>query len=283
MNSNSLIFRALEFYGLRLHHRGQSVLHERIRDLLKANVDVELEVTRDGLRWVLNPSDYVQAPLFWLGSHDYWDVYHVEKLLRPGDVIFDVGANYGYYSIALATRLQKACEVHAFEPNLPAYQQLVKHIEMNNLTDVITTHRVALSDAEGTGSMVGRPDNSGAASVQPGEGDIVLTTLDAFTQAKGINRIDFMKIDIEGFEERLLRGGGDTISRFNPIIFIEIQPTTLLREGSSVERVVEMLQGFGYRLLQATKDKLLPLRRLPIGAELVNAFCVPAQKNDRLS
>ena len=283
MKSNSLLFRALEFYGNHLHHRGQWFVHQKLRDLLRADVDADLEVTRDGLRWVLNPSDYVQAPLFWLGTHDYWDIYHIKKLLRPGDVIFDVGANFGYYSIALATALQKACQVHAFEPNFPTYQRLVRHIELNNLGDVIAVHRVALSDVAGMGSMVGRPDNSGAASVHPGEGDIVLTTLDAFCQAHQVSRLDFMKIDIEGFEEKLLQGGTESIPRFNPILFIELQPTTLTREGSSVERVVDLLRGFGYQLYTHRRDQLSPLRRLPTGSELVNAFCVPTQRSDRLS
>lgn len=277
MNRDSLRFRALELYGTRISHRGQWFVHEKLRELLRVSVDGDLNVVRDGLQWVLNPSDHQQSGLFWLGAQDYWDIYHIKKLLKPGDIIFDVGANFGYYSIILSSALHKQCSVHAFEPNPPTSVRLLRNIELNNLADVITIHRIGLSDAEGTGRMIERPDNSGAATIDTTqqEGNAILTTLDSFCKMHGIYRINFMKIDIEGFEERLLLGGTESLKRLKPTIFIELNPPTLARENSSVERVADLLRHSGYKLYASQRRKLLPMRRLPQGDEIVNAFCFP--------
>lgn len=277
MNPDSLRFRALELYGTRVNHRGQWFVHEKLRGLLRVNVDADLKVTRDGLQWVLNPSDHMQSGLFWLGAQDYWDIYHIKKLLKPGDIIFDVGANFGYYSIILSSALRKQCSVHAFEPNPPTYERLLRNIELNDLSEVIATHRLGFSDVGGTGHMIERADNSGAATIDTTQqgGDAVLTTLDNFCGAHGIDRIDFMKIDIEGFEERLLHGGSESFRRLKPIILIELNRPTLARENSSVERVADLLGQFGYKLYASQRRKLLPMRRLPKGDEIVNAFCFP--------
>lgn len=277
MKPDSLRFRALEIYGTRLNHRGQWLIHEKLRKLLHVDVDTELEIQRDGLRWTLNPSDHMHAGVFWLGAQDYWDIYHIKRFLKPGDIIFDVGANFGYYSIILSSALRKQCTVHAFEPNPPTCDRLLKNIELNDLGDVINVHRIGLSDTEGRGSMIERSDNSGAATIDTtsDEGSAILTTLDEFCEAQRIDRIDFMKIDIEGFEERLIHGGSHSLGKLKPKILIELNPPTLARENSSVERIAELLGNLGYKLYASHRRKLLPLERLPQGDEIVNALCLP--------
>ena len=116
MKPTSLVFKALEFYGTRIPHRGQWWVHDRLRRALRANIDVELEVERIRLKWQLNPSDYTQSEFFWLGANEYWDSFHIKKLLRKGSVIFDNGANFGYYAIALCNALGRNCKVLPLSP-----------------------------------------------------------------------------------------------------------------------------------------------------------------------
>ena len=149
MNERSLAFKALEFYGNRVRHCGQRRIHARLRDLLKANIDCEIEVERAGIPWLPNPSDYVQSGLFWPGERDRWDAYHVKRLLPAGAVICDVGANFGYYALALATFLERNCRVFAFEPSPETRAGLEQNITMNHLDGVITVMSCALSDAPG--------------------------------------------------------------------------------------------------------------------------------------
>src|SRR5262245_22412801 len=111
----SALIRILEFYGTRVRHRGQWRVHTILRRILKPDVDADFQVTRGGLRWRLNPSDFVQADLFWFGHKDYWETHHLRKMLQRGSVLFDIGANIGYYALTLAATLRNECLVHAFE------------------------------------------------------------------------------------------------------------------------------------------------------------------------
>src|SRR5271157_5173518 len=125
----SLLERTLLFYGTRLpNHPRKWWLHDRLRRMSGVAVDQDIEVVRDGLRWLLNPSDFEHAGLFWLGSKDPWDLYHLRRLAGPGCVFFDIGANFGYYSLALAAALDRQCRVYAFEPNPKTYARLLRHI-----------------------------------------------------------------------------------------------------------------------------------------------------------
>lgn len=272
----SLGFRFMQWYGLNAHHPGQWRVHAVLRQVLKVKVDADLPAERQGLHWILNPSDYPQEDLFWLGESDRWDLLHARRFLRPGAVVFDVGANFGYYALMLAAALRGECEVHAFEPSASTHARLVKHVALNGM-ECVHPHRLALSDVPGTASMNSRQGNSGASFLEMGGGEVAVTTLDEFVEGRGLRRLDFMKIDVEGFEERVLRGGERTLRRLRPIVLLEVQPTTFERTGSSVQRVVDLLTGAGYQLWRAQKRRLVPLEIVDRPGYLVNAFAVPAE------
>ncbi|MBA5865470.1 MAG: FkbM family methyltransferase [Nitrospira sp. CR1.3] len=281
MNPDSKLFKLLEFYGTRLHHRGQWKIHAMLREWLKPNVDVDLEVVRDGHRWLLNPSDFVQTEFFWLGERDTWDIRHAKRLIHAGDVLLDVGANFGHYSITLADAVGRACEIHAFEPFPPNADRLRTNIRLNGLERHIHVHPVGLSDSSGVGKMMIRADNSGAATLAVteeaavGARNIELTTLDAFCERHGIAKVDFIKVDVEGFEEKMVSGGTKTIERFAPNMLIEFDPPKLTRAGSSVDRLAAQLRQLRYGLWVAERDRLVPLKDLPRGQDYINVFCIP--------
>ena len=276
MIPGSVGFRFLEWYGLHGKHPGQWRVHAALRNLLHASIDAELPVERQGLRWVLNPSDYPHRELFWLGESDRWDLLHSRRFVKPGAVIFDVGANFGYYGLMLAEGLGRDCDVHAFEPTEETFARLTRHVAMNRM-ECVHAHRLALSDAPGTASMQGRDGNSGAAFVDPGGGEVRVTTLDAFVAEQGIRRLDFVKIDVEGFEERVLRGADRALRELRPTLLLEIQPMTLERASSSVPQLVELLTARGYALWRSQKERLVPLEAGEIQDSLVNGFAIPAR------
>jgi len=272
----SALFRLLEFYGTRMHHRGQWRLHTLLRQILKPDVDADYQVTRGGLRWQLNPSDFVQADLFWFGRKDYWETYHLCRLLRQGSVLFDIGANIGYYGITLAATLGNECRVYAFEPFPATYEVLVTNIALNGLTETISAHRQALSDRERVARMRTRVgSNSGSARLDTAGESISTTTIDIFCSTHSIDRLDFVKIDAEGHEEFILAGGAQTIRQHRPLILLELDPPLLNDAGSSVERVVSLLRSHGYTLRTARRNTLVPMETLPAGRVVVNAFAFP--------
>jgi FkbM family methyltransferase len=278
MDNSSFVFRALEMYGTRFHHPGQWRVHARLREALHANIDRYMEVERRGLRWVLNPFDYVQQNLFWLGEHDRWDLFHVKRLLAPDAVICDIGANFGYYSLTLAEHLKPKGRIFAFEPHPATRGRLERHVAMNRLGDVVNVMPCALSDAPGILRMTSREDNTGAAHISnEGNIEVEVSTLDNFCDLHQLSRLDFVKIDVEGFEVRVLRGGEHTLKTFRPKLFVEMLPTQLERTGSSAAELANTLRGYGYSLYVSDRKRLLPLNTLPGESDLINVFCFPSE------
>lgn len=279
-NINSALVKALELYGNRVHHRGQWWVHPKIRKLLRIDCNRDVEVTRGGLRWRLNPADHIQADLFWLGEYESWDSFHIRRLLPRECTLFDVGANFGYYSLSICRILSGNCRIYAFEPSSLSYERLSRNIRMNSLQDHIHAYRIALCDFSGTGYVLEWPGNSGGDAIALAGGDepVALTTLDEFCQSEKVNKIDFIKIDVEGFEERVLRGAENSIHQFRPVMLVELNPPTLRRQNSSVESLVDRLKSHHYRLCVANRRRLEPLRQLPHTLDYVNAFCFPEER-----
>jgi FkbM family methyltransferase len=278
MKRDSMIFRFLEYYGTHFNHRGKWWVHSRLRKFLGADINEEIEISREGLRWVLSPGDHVQADLFWYGSKDMWDVYHLKSFLKPRSTLFDIGANFGYYSLTMARILGKDCQIFAFEPTPSIFDRFRKHISINFMEDVIHAHGIGLSNVEKEEKICVVEENTGASYIEPGATkgvDISLSTLDGFCSKNNVGKIDFIKIDTEGFETFVLEGGKATIAKDKPVILIELNPSCLIRAGSSLQDVVGFFKSHDYGLYHAKRDKLLPLLDLPHEGDYANAFCIP--------
>jgi FkbM family methyltransferase len=222
---------------------------------------------------VLNPGDYGEGHLFWVGSYDIWERYHIERLLPKGSVMFDVGTNFGLYALTLAHQLGPTVTIHCFEPNPITYVRLKRNMSLNHMRN-LHPHQLGLGDWEGAARIVGNDTNSGAASLAEGQGTLI-TTLDRFCEEHGIQRLDFLKVDIEGFEPRLLKGGRRSLERFKPMMQIELNPPVLVHAGSSVDEVLDLLRSLGYELYLVKRDRLVSLRGLPDQpGYLINCFCV---------
>ena len=224
----------MQWYGLNAHHPGQWRVHAVLRQVLKVQDRRGPSGRAPGSPLDPEPLRLPPEGSLWLGESDRWDLLHARSFLRPGAVIFDVGANFGYYALMLAAALRGECEVHAFEPSASTHARLVKHIALNGM-ECVHPHRLALSDVPGTASMNSRQGNSGASFLELGGGEVAVTTLDEFVEGRDLRRLDFMKIDVEGFEERVLRGGERTLRRLRPIVLLEVQPRRSSAPAPSVQ------------------------------------------------
>ncbi|MCG3148423.1 MAG: hypothetical protein PCFJNLEI_01866 [Verrucomicrobiae bacterium] len=276
-----LLTKLLLGYGnLFPYHSGKATLHNWLRRVFQIEVTGETEVTRRGLRWQLDPEDCMQSPLFWVSTRDRWGLHHLTQHLPSGAVVFDVGANFGYYSLTIAAHLKRNCQVYAFEPQRGTFQRLQTNIVLNQLEHVVHCHCLGLSDQESQAQLVIKPGNYGATfvSTQADGESIRLTTMDGFCAVHKVNRLDLIKCDVEGFEERVLRGGYQMIQEHQPVIYIEINPPTLHRAGTSAANLVNLLRGFGYDLMRIQHHHLVPLPEIPQGEDYEDCFCLPRGK-----
>ena len=273
----ALVKQLLQTYASLPYHRGKAQVMDSCLNIFGVTVKGDQDVTRQGLRWRLNPEDYPHFMLYWFGVYNRWEVWHLEQLTPPHGTFFDIGANYGYYSLMLTSHLGPGLTTHAFEPNPPTLARLRLHARINDLEKQICCHGVALADKPGRASLTLRGDNSGAAFLSGGE-SLEVSTLDSFCREHGVERIDSMKIDVEGSEEKLIRGGTESLDRFRPSILIELNPPALRRSGTSVENTVRLLTSLGYELFEVQRGTRRPLRSLPQGDDYTDALCIHKSK-----
>jgi len=280
MHPNSLTWKILEFYGTRVPHRGKWKIHAFLRSLLHLHHDGDLQVRRQGLLWTLNPADFVQTHLYWTNEYEPWDLFHLRRWAHPGSVILDVGANFGYYSLKLASALRGEGRVFAFEPSSAIFSRLEQNIRLNCLESLVTAIRSGLSDDVGFAHLEQCEANSGAATLSmEGKGErIVLDTLDNFCETQKISKFNLIKIDVEGNELRVLRGGTRVFASHKPIIMLEFNTSALNRLGTTVEELSDQLMTWDYGLFAAKRGTLAPFRLRRSVPTMRNVFCIPKAK-----
>lgn len=188
-------------------------------------------------------------------------------------VFLDVGANIGAYSLFAAKRVSLGGRVYAFEPQHETFARLIHNIELNEFDNIIAEH-CAVGCTEGEIEIVTDSDTakSYVKSCELRDGDnrlerCPLVTLDRYLCHEGVERVDCFKIDVEGFEYNVLKGGENFIKEYVPsIIQVELFDDLLYRSGSSVAKVCEFLEIFGYCCYELPEEQL-KLKPIPIGRQ----------------
>ena len=243
----------------------------------------------DGLRVLIHPCNEMSRALYVSGLYEPTDAVVIGRLLPPGGTFFDLGANMGVFSLLAAQRLGPAGEVHAFEPSAREYTRLVDNLRLNGLAHRVRAERAALADRAGCGYLrVAEDTHSGlntlgdgfayAGVAEAGLETVPVLRLDDYVRAQGVQRLDVIKMDIEGGEGRALAGAGTVLRGLRPRIVFEVNESALGRQGSSAAQVQDLLAGHGYRLWQiddATAD-LLPLADLTRSAS-GNVVALPGE------
>jgi FkbM family methyltransferase len=214
-------------------------------------------VTGGGIRMVWYPEDLRTAPDVLVNTGTYEPV-ESEALLRAAAgarVIFDVGANIGFYSLHWAAALAPGGSVHAFEPVPVTFERLQRNIELNGVGDTVLASNFALG-SEKTTVTIYLPTFSGSSAsslknLHPDEESIQVEarveTLDDYFASRGLDRLDFMKIDVEGAELLVLQGGVQTLSRHKPLLFMELLRKWAKPFGYHPNDVIALLGQQGYR------------------------------------
>lgn len=179
------------------------------------------------------------------------------RLVRPGDTVFDLGANHGVYALMAARLVGATGRVHAFEPN-PRLAQLVDmSLRINGFAGWAQVHRIAASDRTGIarlfftdsysggGSLSGTADQSDATGASKHAVDCRLVPLDALFPDPAM-RLDVIKMDVEGHEGPALRGMRELLARSPDVrIMMEFGPQMMQASGMAAPEVVALLEGLG--------------------------------------
>jgi len=168
--------------------------------------------------WFWLPASGGKTLRVMLGTYEAEQTALFDRLVGPGDVVFDVGAAMGYYTLLAAKSVGRQGRVIAFEPEPKNMAFLRQHVAANRLKNV-SAHQSAVGDHQGTAHF-GRGRGSGTGRVVDG-GELVVSMgrLDDIVEEQGESPTH-IKIDVEGLELQVLRGSQATLARSRPTIFL---------------------------------------------------------------
>ncbi len=214
----------------------------------------------DHLRVRLYLGSDLSLCLYVLGAFEPNEFVLLRSVLEPGMVVLDGGANEGLFTLYAARRVGTRGSVLAVEPSTREFERLEANVELNRLGNV-TTFKVALGSRVGEAVLaVAEPKHAGMNAIdvrEEGESlptwtesrePVSIETVDEIVVRARLERLDLIKLDIEGSEVDAIDGATKAISRFRPLILLEVEEARLASQGRAKEDLVRALDGLGYEL-----------------------------------
>lgn len=215
----------------------------------------------------------VNGIAYLLDIHNWndWEVYFhaqgqaIDKLIslcKTDDCVMDIGCNIGYVLMNMTSRIGPGGRAYGFEPNPITYKKLVINLKLNAFPNISVT-QAALGNMEGLVEPVNIvEDNLGRSIVKITTNDkhdltSPIFTLDSFCDRIKLNRLNIVKIDVEGYEQNVILGGLKTIEKFRPILFIEISYENLVQQHSSPIEIIKLINQFGYSFVRASDNMVI--------------------------
>jgi FkbM family methyltransferase len=195
---------------------------------------------------------YKVERIMWSGEYEPPLIRFLEAHKTDGWVCLDIGANVGAVALALGKFVGSSGKVYAFEPGPPNQQRLLSNLALNPPLHA-RTEVLACGVGEQRGELwwaeeEGNPGN--ALLSREGTHKVPVITLDDFQREQKLSRVDFLKIDVEGMELQVMRGGIETLRRFHPVVYFETLPRYVnSSKGAAFDEIRDLMVGvLGYTL-----------------------------------
>jgi FkbM family methyltransferase len=218
----------------------------------------------------------VGRQMWFLKSFEPDETQFFTDIIKSDDICFDIGGNVGFFSLLMAKRANLAV-THVFEP-IPLNAAMIRaNAELNGFNNIIVNN-VAMGSEEGNVAFSVSTDSAYSSMRATGRIaeaksiDVPLITLDKYVERSGVNRVDIMKVDVEGAEDMVLVGGSALLSdpaRRPRMVLLELFDENLTPFGTSVNIIVERMIAFGYAA-NVLGDKGRHL--IPYQSEMANKY-----------
>lgn len=205
-----------------------------------------------------------------------------ERIVKPGMVVFDIGAHVGYYTLLAARQIGDTGEVHAFEPEPSNFNLLAQNVEFNNYQNVECVNKVVSNDTGSIELFLTSLDNGRYSIYNHGlpKKRSVLTqsiSLDDYVNEKNLTKIDLIKVDVEGAETDVLNGAIKLLNNRNVRnVIIEFNPGLLQNAGVSPREFLVKPSSWRFNISYIDEDKGL----LHLPKDHVDSFIGELLKNE---
>ena len=189
-----------------------------------------------GMKWIAGSSNHG----CWLGSFEYEKQRMFEEKVAPGDIVFDIGANVGFYTLLASILVGPQGKVFAFEPDPRNLHFLREHLRINSIKNVCVIE-AAVADYTGIANFDAGPNASMGHLADDGGIQVKTVSLDALVKSGEVPHPDCLKIDVEGGEVLVLLGASGVLTH-HPVIFLATHGKDLHHH------CCELLPSFGYRI-----------------------------------
>jgi FkbM family methyltransferase len=231
-------------------------LGKKIRYLLPRG---EIREYRMGLDLVYEPATDVGRELYCRGSFEMDELnFFAHKLKAVENPVFlDIGANIGVHSTFWGKQCVDATG-YLFEPSERTLKTLKRNIINNGLSDMLFVEMKAVSSEQGEMDFYECSDNAFSSLRDTkrkrvrSKVKVSVVTLDDWIQEKGFEKLDFIKIDVEGFEEEVIRGGVETLTGYRPDLFVEIYGGK--NSNPDPQGTVDLIRSLRYEAFIFNKD-----------------------------
>jgi FkbM family methyltransferase len=247
---------------------------------------------RDGRRFVVDLTSGIQEGVFFIGEFETVLTEIMSRLISPGDVCVDVGANFGWYTSLMALHAGAGGEVHAFEPVPATFEKLRETLLQNGSPSNVHLNNFALGDEPGTVEVhvfdslgTGYASMSGKPGVDSAVVECRVETLDNYLIENDIGDVDIVKADIEGAELLFLKGALRLFTQpVPPIMMIEMAIATTTPFDYHPNDLLDLIASHAAYEFYAVDEWNGTVRRFDRFAEGeigANVFCVPANADER--
>jgi len=215
--------------------------------------------TIDGITYDLDLNENIDSAIYYAGCFEPYVTRAIENMCREGMTVLDAGANVGCHTLRLAKLVGPSGKVVAFEPAPWALSKLRRNVELNGFQNIVI-ESLALSNENKRNQEItlcaSWPISSAgidASQLHPLHHGYMtrvaadFVTLDHYVESNSIDTIDLIKLDVDGYELRVIQGAVKTLRACNPIILMELQPWGLAEVGDSAEELVCLISELGYK------------------------------------
>jgi FkbM family methyltransferase len=222
----------------------------------------------DGFQMLVRVDEEVGRNIYYKGVHEKEESAFFRSVIGKSSICFDVGANVGYFSLLFASLCPQGT-VHSFEPVPLNYHTLSTNKLLNGFTNM-SASPCAVGEVEGQVGFVISSDSAYSSLVDTGRKPVLerivvaMTTLDGYCEKQNVARVDVLKVDVEGAEERVIAGALNLLrdrARRPRTVMLELYEPMLQGNHSSIESILNQMHNLCYGPFVLWKGQLVPFTR----------------------